>query len=69
VVARCGVVGSGTGSPTLRMLVSQALMQCRKARLENTLVSSDLRAVPESTAAEGGPAMKVVSLSASEPVI
>jgi len=69
VVARCGVVGSGTEKPTLRTLVSQALTQCRKARLENALVSSHLRVVPESTAGQGGPGMKPVFLSANESVI
>jgi len=42
VTVRCGVVGSGTAEPDLRVLVSKGLMQCRRARLEGLEVASDL---------------------------
>ena len=42
VEVRCGVAGSGTERPDLRTLVFRALAQCRRARLENTPIASDL---------------------------
>ena len=40
--ARCGVAGSGTDQPDLKTLVSRALIQGRRARLEDLSVASDL---------------------------
>ena len=42
VDVRCGVAGSGTERPDLRTLVSRALAQYRRARLENAPIASDL---------------------------
>lgn len=42
VIARCGVVGSGTQKTDLRALVSGALVQCRRARTENLEIASDV---------------------------
>lgn len=39
---RCGVVGSGVERPDLRTMISRAVAQCRRARIENTQVASDL---------------------------
>ncbi|UCE60111.1 MAG: GGDEF domain-containing protein [Phycisphaerales bacterium] len=47
VVVRCGVAGSGTASPDLRTLVSKALTQCRRARMGDAQVASDLQASGE----------------------
>ncbi|MFQ5592053.1 MAG: GGDEF domain-containing protein [Phycisphaerae bacterium] len=46
---RCGIVGSGTATPTLRELVSRALMQCRRAREDDLQISSDLQYEPVSS--------------------
>jgi GGDEF domain-containing protein len=43
---RCGLAGSGTENPDLRTLVLRALDQCRRARLENTPLATDLGAAP-----------------------
>ncbi len=43
--ARCGVAGSGTEQPDLQTLVSRALIQGRRARLEDLSVCSDLRSL------------------------
>ena len=42
VTIRCGVAGSGTDQVELRSLISRALAQCRRARIENTSIASDL---------------------------
>lgn len=42
IKVRCGLAGSGTGQPTLRDLVSQALSEAQRARTQNRLISSDL---------------------------
>lgn len=42
ITVRCGVTGSGTDQPTLRTLVSRALTQCRRARIEGVPIASDL---------------------------
>ncbi len=42
VTIRCGVAGSGTDQVELRALISRALAQCRRARIENTSIASDL---------------------------
>jgi diguanylate cyclase (GGDEF)-like protein len=39
---RCGLVGSGTENPDIRTLVSRALVQCHRARKEDTQIASDL---------------------------
>ena len=39
---RCGLAGSGTGQPDLRILVSEALTQCTRARREQIRVASDM---------------------------
>jgi diguanylate cyclase (GGDEF)-like protein len=46
ITVRCGVVGSGTGSrnPDLRTLVSHALVQSRRARLEHVTIAGELDA-------------------------
>ena len=46
IAVRCGVVGSGTESPDLRTLVSHALVQSRRARLEHVTIAGELDAVP-----------------------
>ncbi|MGB2987440.1 MAG: GGDEF domain-containing protein [Phycisphaerae bacterium] len=45
LAVRCGVVGSGTEQPDLRTLLSRALVQVRRARLEDTAIASDLGSV------------------------
>ena len=42
VTIRCGVAGSGTDQVELRELISRGLAQCRRARVENTSIASDL---------------------------
>ena len=42
VTVRCGVAGSGTEEVGLRVLISRALAQNRRARLENSSIASDL---------------------------
>ena len=42
VTVRCGVAGSGTEEVGLRALISRALAQNRRARLENSSIASDL---------------------------
>jgi diguanylate cyclase (GGDEF)-like protein len=42
IKVRCGLAGSGTGQPTLRTLMSQALSQAQRAREQNRLISSDI---------------------------
>jgi diguanylate cyclase (GGDEF)-like protein len=39
---RCGMVGSGVEKPELRTLISQAVTQCHRARVEHTPIASDL---------------------------
>jgi len=39
---RCGLAGSGAATPSLRDLVSNALMQMQRARDQNRLISSDI---------------------------
>ena len=39
---RCGLAGSGAAAPSLRDLVSRALMQMQRARDQNRLISSDI---------------------------
>jgi diguanylate cyclase (GGDEF)-like protein len=51
VTVRCGVVGSGTDQPDLRTLMSRALTQCRRARLEDVPIASDLKSVPVTSGA------------------
>ena len=46
VGVRCGLAGSGIETPDLRTLVSRALVQCRRARVEDTPIASDLAPVP-----------------------
>ncbi len=46
VGVRCGLAGSGIETPDLRPLVSRALVQCRRARVEDTPIASDLAPVP-----------------------
>jgi len=41
VVIRCGLVGSGTEQPDLRTLVSRAMGQSRRARLEKMILAAD----------------------------
>ncbi len=50
ITVRCGVVGSGTGSknPDLRTLVSHALVQSRRARLEQVTIAGELDAAETS---------------------
>jgi len=43
---RCGVVGSGTEQPDLRTLVSKAMLQCRRARMEDIPIANDLTPLP-----------------------
>ena len=42
ITIRCGVAGSGTDQVELRRLLSRALAQCRRARIENISIASDL---------------------------
>ncbi len=42
VTVRCGVAGSGTERVDLRTLIARALVQCRRARLSDRSISSDL---------------------------
>jgi diguanylate cyclase (GGDEF)-like protein len=42
VKVRCGLAGSGTGQPTLRDLVTQALGEAKRAREQNRLIGSDI---------------------------
>lgn len=42
IKVRCGLAGSGTGQPTLRDLVTQALGEAQRAREQNRLISSDI---------------------------
>jgi len=44
ITVRCGVVGSGTENPDLRTLVSHALVQSRRARLEHVTIAGELDA-------------------------
>jgi diguanylate cyclase (GGDEF)-like protein len=46
VAVRCGVVGSGMEKPDLRTLVSRALAQSRRARLERLTIAGELDAHP-----------------------
>jgi len=46
VAVRCGVVGSGMGKPDVRTLVSRALAQSRRARLEHLTIAGELDARP-----------------------
>ena len=62
VAVRCGVVGSGTENPDLRTLISRALVQCRRARLEDARIASDLRSP---TAADVRPTVTSVTGSVS----
>jgi len=48
ITLRCGVVGSGTETPDLRTLVSQALVQSRRARLEQVTIAGELDAAETS---------------------
>lgn len=48
---RCGVTGSGTSEPDLRTLVSRALTQCRRARVERVPMASDLGAARQTAGA------------------
>ncbi len=41
-MVRCGLVGSGTEQPDLNTLVFRALSQCRRARMEDKTMSSDV---------------------------
>ncbi len=50
ITVRCGVVGSGMDNPDLRTLVSHALVQSRRARLEQVTVAGELDAVGELSA-------------------
>ncbi len=50
---RCGIAGSGTDSPDLRVLVLRALAQCRQARIEDLQTLSD---VGSETTVSGAPA-------------
>jgi diguanylate cyclase (GGDEF)-like protein len=43
VEVRCGLVGSGTETPDLRTLVSRALIQSQRARVEELAIASDLQ--------------------------
>ncbi len=45
VGVRCGVAGSGTEEPDLRTLVSRALNQSRRARLDGVSIASDLGSI------------------------
>jgi diguanylate cyclase (GGDEF)-like protein len=42
VGVRCGVVGTGTEQPDLRSLISRALAEARRARVEGIPIASDL---------------------------
>lgn len=42
ITVRCGVVGSGTENPDLRTLVSHALVQSHRARLEHVAIAGEL---------------------------
>ncbi len=53
VCVRCGVTGSGTDEPTLRTLMSRALIQCSRARQAHASVASDFSVSVE---ADGAPA-------------
>ena len=44
ITVRCGVVGSGTENPDLRTLVTRALVQSRRARLEDVIIAGELDA-------------------------
>jgi len=49
ITVRCGVVGSGTENPDLRTLVSHALLQSRRARLEHVTIAGELDVQPAAT--------------------
>jgi GGDEF domain-containing protein len=49
ITVRCGVVGSGTENPDLRTLVSHALVQSRRARLEHVTIAGELDAQAATT--------------------
>ncbi|MEK7756237.1 MAG: diguanylate cyclase, partial [Planctomycetota bacterium] len=53
IAVRCGVVGSGTENPDLRTLVSQALVQSRRARLEHVTIAGELDAQAATTVGAG----------------
>jgi len=54
LAVRCGITGSGTEQPSLRTLVSRALMQCRRARIEGLPIASDIE-VRETETVQGAP--------------
>ena len=58
IQVRCGLAGSGTGSPTLRSLVSQALSESQRARVQNRLIASD---VVEPATAAFQPVMEILT--------
>jgi diguanylate cyclase (GGDEF)-like protein len=53
IAVRCGVVGSGTEYPDLRTLVSHALVQSRRARLEHVTIAGELDAQAATTVGAG----------------
>jgi diguanylate cyclase (GGDEF)-like protein len=53
IAVRCGVVGSGTENLDLRTLVSQALVQSRRARLEHVTIAGELDAQAATTVGAG----------------
>jgi diguanylate cyclase (GGDEF)-like protein len=66
VAVRCGVVGSGMERPGLRALVSRALAQSHRARLEELTIAGELDARPaESVTSVGTPSASAGPLGRS----